>query len=414
MEALRRSAGDHHRAVRALTDPLPEVDPGAEAAAWAASGAMALTGRVDGPPLGPPAGLVTRAGALAREVAASARALGGALDIDPLQLLGERAAIAGLHRRGTTSVGGATRLLRADGGGWLAVSLARPDDVELIPAWLGVDLPDDPWGAVEAAVATRSAAAVVAQARLLGLPASVLAEAGEHPRGPVLATARGPAPALRDLRGVTVVELASLWAGPLCGSLLLAAGATVTKVESTGRPDGARRGPPPFFDLLNAGKRSVVLDLTSAAGVAQLTDLIGRADVVIEGSRPRALEQLGVDAEAMAGGDGPRAWLSITGHGRAGVARDWVAFGDDAAVAGGLVAHDARGPVFCADAIADPLAGVVSAGAVLDALAAPERRLLDVSLSAVAAAFAGPTLPVPAELSMAEPRARQLNEGSGR
>ena len=58
-----------------------------------------------------------------------------------------------------------------------------------------------------------------------------------------------------------MVELGSLWAAPLCGSLLAAAGADVVKVESIGRPDGARRGPPAFFDLLNGGKRSVALDL---------------------------------------------------------------------------------------------------------------------------------------------------------
>lgn len=400
--------------MRALTDPLPEVDPVAEVAAWAASGAMALTGRVDGPPLGPPAGFVTRAEAVARGVEAAAGALGADLVVDPLPWLGERAAIAGLHRRGATSVGGATRLLRASDGAWMAVSLARPDDMQLIPAWLEVDVPDDPWATVEATVSERPADSVVARARLLGLPASVLGESSEPGRGPVLVTPCGTAPARHSLSGVTVVELASLWAGPLCGSLLLAAGATVTKVESTSRPDGARRGPPAFFALLNTGKRSVTVDLSTEVGVARLAELVATADVVVEGSRPRALEQLGIDAHAVVTGGGPRAWLSITGHGRTADARDWVAFGDDAAVAGGLVAHDEHGPVFCGDAIADPLAGVVSAGAVLDALAAPERRVIDVSLSAVAAAFAGPTRPVPAGVEAAPPRARQVNEGSGR
>ena len=107
---------------------------------------------------------------------------------------------------------------------------------------------------------------------------------------------------------------------------------------------------------------------------------------MIEASRPRALEQLGIDATAIVAGGGPRVWVSITGHGRDGAGADWVAFGDDAAVAGGLVAHDEHGPVFCADAIADPIAGVVAAGAALQALAAGGRWLLDVSLSAVAAA----------------------------
>ena len=53
----------------------------------------------------------------------------------------------------------------------------------------------------------------------------------------------GDAPARPDVTGLLVVDLSALWAGPLCGGLLAGAGATVVKVESTHRPDGARRGP---------------------------------------------------------------------------------------------------------------------------------------------------------------------------
>jgi crotonobetainyl-CoA:carnitine CoA-transferase CaiB-like acyl-CoA transferase len=212
-----------------------------------------------------------------------------------------------------------------------------------------------------------------------------------------------------DSRKIVVVELGSLWAGPLCGSLLAAAGADVIKVESTGRPDGARSGPSAFFDLLNGGKRSVALDLATADGARALRALLAGADVVIEASRPRALEQLGIDAPALVAGDGPRAWVSITGHGRTGSAREWVAFGDDAAVAGGLVAWDDAGPVFCADAVADPTTGVVAAVAALEALAAGGRHLLDVPLAAVAAHLAGPTLPVPAGVTVAEPHVRAVS-----
>ena len=128
--------------------------------------------------------------------------------------------------------------------------------------------------------------------------------------------------------------------------------------------------------------------------------------MVIEASRPRALEHLGVDADAVVSGGGPSVWLSITGHGRREPERDWVAFGDDAAVAGGLVVEDERGPVFCADAVADPISGVVAAGAVLEALHEGGRWLVDVALSAVAAALAGPTLAVDEPISVAPPHAR--------
>jgi crotonobetainyl-CoA:carnitine CoA-transferase CaiB-like acyl-CoA transferase len=231
----------------------------------------------------------------------------------------------------------------------------------------------------------------------------------------VVTTVLGGAEPIGDRSDVVVVELASLWAGPLCGSLLGAAGLSVTKVESTARPDGARRGPPAFFELLNAGKRFVSVDLAQGAGIERLRTLVRSADIVIEGSRPRALEQLGLEAAALVAEDGPRVWISLTGHGRAQPERDWVAFGDDAAVAGGLVVQDEAGPLFCADAIADPISGAVAAGAALEALASGRRVLVDVALSAVAAACAGPTLAVPPDLRAAAPRVRRtVSGGSGR
>jgi crotonobetainyl-CoA:carnitine CoA-transferase CaiB-like acyl-CoA transferase len=83
-----------------------------------------------------------------------------------------------------------------------------------------------------------------------------------------------------------------------------------------------------------------------------------------------------------------------------------VAFGDDAAVAGGLVAWDGDGPVFCADAVADPSSGLVAVAATLDALAAGGGWLLDVAMSRVAAHLAGPTLPARVPVDIASPRAR--------
>ena len=76
-------------------------------------------------------------------------------------------------------------------------------------------------------------------------------------------------------------------------------------------------------------------------------------------------------------------WVSITGYGREGSAAELVAFGDDAAVAGGLVAADgAGGPVFCADAVADPLTGLYAAAA---ALAVEGGALVSVPMVGVAA-----------------------------
>jgi crotonobetainyl-CoA:carnitine CoA-transferase CaiB-like acyl-CoA transferase len=210
-----------------------------------------------------------------------------------------------------------------------------------------------------------------------------------------------------DLGRLLVVDLSSLWAGPLCSHLLQQLGLRVVKVESTRRPDGARGGHRGFFDLLNGGKRSVALDFHADHDVALLRRLLSVADIVIEASRPRALEQLGIVATDLLA-HGPRVWVSITGYGRSSPGRDWVAFGDDAAVAGGLVVRDPSGPCFCADAIADPLTGLTAALAALDALDTGRRVLLDIAMARVAGHFAGPTLPVTGDLRPSAPVARPV------
>jgi hypothetical protein len=279
--------------------------------------------------------------------------------------------------------------------------------VELLPAWLGIDptaAMEDPWRAVAAAVTMRTAHEVVAAGAELGLPVARLGErAGD--RAAVLAARLADEPACAALRGLRVVDLSSLWAGPLCGQLLGAAGMDVVKVESRQRPDGARKGPAAFFDLMNGEKASVALDLSAAEDRRVLRRLLLAADVVIEASRPRALRQLGYDAEELVRTGRPRVWASITGHGREPPYDHRVAFGDDGAVAGGLVARDDRGPVFCADAVADPVTGLLAAVAVVDRLAGGGRWLLDLALARSAALLAtGPTLAWAGPV--ARPRAR--------
>lgn len=370
---------------------------------------MALTGRPGRAPLGPPAPLVERLGSIGRH-----------LNVDPLPLLAERAALMGLTRQGETSCGGATRLIRASDG-WLAVSLARDDDMEALPAWLELDRSSvDPWADVVASAARNTVEHLESRATLLGLPVAALAAAAHGSTVcepvldglPVRATPYGAS--THTGRPPLVVDLSALWAGPLCSHLLQRNGARVVKVESQHRPDGARSGSPAFFDLMNGGKQSVVLDFRSNDGRRALRRLVTAADVVIEASRPRALEQLGIVADELLRADqGPTIWVSITGHGREGDAAPRVAFGDDAAVAGGLVVFDGHGPCFCADAIADPLSGMVAAAATRAALATGRRWLVDVAMANVAAHFAGPTLDAGSyAASAALARARTAHEAA--
>ena len=366
---------------------------------WAASGAMALTGPADGAVLPAPRSLVPFLRAVQSELADRSAALGHRVDLDAPALLGERAAIAGLGRQGRRSCGGATQLVPSADGAWVAASLARPDDVELLPAWLGGT-------ELAAGVAARDADDVVAAAVELGIPCARLGEVGTTEPAFVAAPLTD-GPSRRTLADALVVDLSSLWAGPLCGHVLTLAGAgTVVKVESTARPDGARLGPPAFFDLLHAGQRSVALDLRDRAHVERLRNLLLAADIVIEASRPRALAQLGIDAAATAAAAGA-VWISITGYGRHGPEAQRVAFGDDAAVAGGLVAGTPDDPVFCADAIADPLSGLAAAAVALDRFAAGGAWLVDVAMARVAAWCA--RRPSAARVwtgPVAEPRAR--------
>jgi crotonobetainyl-CoA:carnitine CoA-transferase CaiB-like acyl-CoA transferase len=214
----------------------------------------------------------------------------------------------------------------------------------------------------------------------------------------------------RGRRRPWVVDLSSLWAGPLCTQLLARAGARVVKVESVRRPDGARRGAPAFFDLLNGGKASLALDFERADDRARLRRLIAAADLVVESSRPRALRQLGVrDDELLAESPG-LSWLSITGHGAQGPEADRVAFGDDAAVAAGLAAAcaDADGPLFCADAVADPLAGLEAAAEALRALAEGGGLRIDVSLVGAARRAYDGAVRTAADEPVAPPRARPV------
>jgi crotonobetainyl-CoA:carnitine CoA-transferase CaiB-like acyl-CoA transferase len=186
----------------------------------------------------------------------------------------------------------------------------------------------------------------------------------------------------------------------------------VLKVEDVHRPDGARSGPPAFYADLHAGSRTVILDFGSAQGRAELSRLAGQAGVVVESSRPRALRRLGLVAEDWLSASPGRVWVSVTGYGRLDP-QQRVAFGDDAAAAGGLVAWAADGtPMFCGDAIADPLSGLHAALSVLAALVAGGGWLVDVAMAGVCADLARPTA-APAWPHVISPgRARGADRGA--
>jgi CoA-transferase family III len=284
--------------------------------------------------------------------------------LDGPTLLGERGSNGGYTINGTTSAGlGGSRLLPTRGGQWFALSLIRDVDRDLLPALFGdaaIDTRD--WQAIARAVSQRDCAELLARGRDLGLP---VASANEAPAS--LAIELLTEGARRDRpqgHRPLVIDLSAIWAGPLAGHLLWLAGCEVVKVESLTRPDLIRRDDPATFDLINQGKASIVVAFANGPEKAALTQLIRRADLVIESSRPRALRQFGIDADALVRETPGLVWLSVTGHGARGEAAMWTGIGNDCGVAGGLsrAMADAGGEIgFVGDAIADPLTGITAA-----------------------------------------------------
>jgi crotonobetainyl-CoA:carnitine CoA-transferase CaiB-like acyl-CoA transferase len=344
-----------------------------ESTDWAESGLVALTGHPAGPPRLPPGRAATVARELTGRIATWTADTAHPVALDGARLLAERAALTGTRRQGRMSAGGSCRLLPTLDG-WAAVSCARPGDPLLLGALVGRALPGDPWPAVEAWLLAHPGEELAARAELLGVAAGPVRE-------PVVPPAPLPAHPPRPVEGLLVVDFSALWAGPLAASLLGLAGARVVKVEVPDRLDGARRGDAGFYRLLHAGHRSVLLDPSTPRGRAAMGALVAAADVVLEGSRPRALAGFGLDADAaVAGGT---TWISITAAGRAS---GRIGFGDDVAAAAGLVARDDDGaPVFVGDAIADPLTGLTVAALAMTAPADGAGVLWDVAMADVVA-----------------------------
>jgi hypothetical protein len=367
---------------------------------------MALTGDADAAPRFASGPLATAAQAAAMALVALAPRSTLAR-LDPSALLGERAALSGLGRNGQVSAGGSARLLPALDG-LLALNLPREADWSLVPAWLATEPSSQKpgnWPALAARVATRRVGPLVDRGRLMGLAVSDAPKPTDSKRPWFRIQHASQAPPSAATRPLRLLDLSSLWAGPLAASLLASAGVQVLKIESPDRPDGARNGPAAFFDLINANQTGCAIDLQQPRDRAAFERLLDGADIVLESARPRALEQLGYDAGAWVDAAPGRLWVSITGYGRQAPERDWIAFGDDAAIAAGLAWSPTAqaGPpsaCFCGDAIADPLTGLHAAAIVLAHRRAGRGGLLELSLvdiSARAAGFSAGRLELPIE-----------------
>ncbi|WP_223262758.1 CoA transferase [Sphingobium sp. SCG-1] len=288
-------------------------------------------------------------------------------------LLGERARILRLRRKGAVSANGSCHLFECLDGR-IAINLAREDDRELLPALLHCE-PETDEAALSSLFARHYRADMLARGVELGM--AIAADV------PVTGVHQWFAASCRRYRAKPahsprVLDFSSLWAGPLAGSLLAMMGAEVVKVESLTRPDGGRLANEDFFNLLNGMKQQGTIDFQDRE---RLRDLVFSADIIIEASRPNALRRIGILAEQFIAQGG--LWIGITGHGRLPPHDRRVAFGDDAAVEAGLVHAMKLGwdtALFAGDAIADPMTGIHAALATWHFWSQGVSALVDISL----------------------------------
>jgi len=183
--------------------------------------------------------------------------------------------------------------------------------------------------------------------------------------------------ALLPLKGVRVLDLSRVLAGPWCASLLNDLGAEVIKVEMPGSGDDARSftphisGESSYFMQLNHGKKSMTLDLKSEQGLAILKQLAEQSDVLVENFRPGVTARLGIDYPALQKINPRLVYVSISGFGQQGEMAHKAAYDHIIQAYGGImqVTGWSEGePTRVGDAIGDVVAGLYGSWAVLAAL----------------------------------------------
>jgi len=179
------------------------------------------------------------------------------------------------------------------------------------------------------------------------------------------------------LRGVRVIEMGQLIAGPFAGKMLGEFGADVIKIEAPGSGDPLRNwrlikdGTSVWWQVQSRNKRSIALDLRVPQGQEIARRLIDEADVLIENFRPGTLEQWGMDYETLAMTNPGLVMLRISGYGQTGPYRDLPGFGAIGEAMGGLrhlTGEPGRVPVRCGISIGDTLAALHGTIGVLIAL----------------------------------------------
>src|SRR6476660_5711495 len=182
------------------------------------------------------------------------------------------------------------------------------------------------------------------------------------------------------LRGMKVIDLTHVMAGPTCTLMLAAMGADVIKIEKTPAGDDSRHIVTPkigeetaAFLMRNRNKRGIVLDLKSEGGKKILRRLIGTADVVIENFAPGVMNRLGFGYEDLREQYPALIYCSLSGFGRTGPYRHRRGFDLVAQAMSGIMSFTGEAadgpPVKCGAPLSDITAGILAAMGILAAYA---------------------------------------------
>ncbi len=196
------------------------------------------------------------------------------------------------------------------------------------------------------------------------------------------------------LRGMRVLELAQIMAGPTCGMLLADMGADVIKVEKLPGGDDSRGYREPLingvsapFMVLNRNKRGIAINLKQAAGRDVLLRMVRDADVLTENYRRGTLEKLGLGYDVLSAVNPGLIYCAVSGYGRNGPAADKGGFDLIAQGFAGLMSitgEPGRPPVKTGNSVADINAGILAAVGILAAYvhkqATGQGQVVDTSL----------------------------------
>ncbi|TCT02304.1 CaiB/BaiF CoA transferase family protein [Paralcaligenes ureilyticus] len=185
------------------------------------------------------------------------------------------------------------------------------------------------------------------------------------------------------LRGVRVIEICNVAAGPFCGMLLADMGADVIKIEHPEGGDTLRSWAPltegfsENFASLNRSKRSITLNLKNKGDVETARQLIKEADVVLENNRPGVMDRLGLGYGAMREINPGLVYCSISAYGQTGPRSQEGGFDLTLQAMSGLMSvtgEPGGAPVKCGVPVCDFTAGLYAAFSIVSALRGVERE----------------------------------------